>query len=239
MVGLLVWSWWSAGWAMDATEILQTMDRKMHAASYESFNRITFELPNGRQRVVTLYSAKASGRRALLVVVAPDELRGRAVLKVGDEVWMHMPGELETRKSNPMLSVVGGVFNNADYLIGDFSEEYQATLVSEEPTHWNLSLKPLFPIVPYARLELKVDKTSLMPLELTQFDAGGFALKTIHYKDAQPASGDHLVPMLLETFSGLNAAYRSSWRVGRMESREFPANAFTREFLPQAGRLMK
>lgn len=239
VMGWLVWWSGSPLWAMEPDEILTAMDRRMHDASYESFNRITYELPNGRQRNVTIYSAKSVGRKSLLVVVAPDEYRGRAVLKLGDEVWLHMPGELETRKTSLMNSVVGGVFNNADYLLGDLSEEYRATLAGEEESWWKLSLTPRFGQSPYARLELKVDKKSLIPLEMVQFDAGGFPLKTIHYRDAQPSDGDHLLPMLLETASGLNAAYRSSWRVGRAEGRTFPANAFTREFLPQAGRLMK
>ncbi|MBF0271023.1 MAG: outer membrane lipoprotein-sorting protein [Magnetococcales bacterium] len=239
LVAVMVWSVLSTAWGMNAEEILRAVDRKMHSPSYETFNRITFNLPNTRQRTVTLYCAQASGRRALAMVVSPDELRGRAVLRVGDEVWLHMPGELETRKTNLMLSMVGGVFNNADFLIGNFSEEYLPTLAKEEESVWTLSLKPRFESSPYARLELKVDKKSLMPLELSQFDAGGFALKTIQYREAQESDGDHLLPMLMETASGMNQAYRSSWRVGRAESREFPANAFTREFLPHAGRLMK
>ncbi|MBF0614129.1 MAG: outer membrane lipoprotein-sorting protein [Magnetococcales bacterium] len=239
VVTFVVWSFCSAGWAMDAGELLRSVDRKLHAASYESFNRVTFELPNGRQRHVTLYTAHASGRKGLLVVVSPEELRGRAVLKVGDEVWMHMPGELETRKTSLMLSVVGGVFNNADFLLGDFSDEYEATLVGEEASFWKLSLKPRFATAPYVRMELKVDKQSRVPLELIQFDPSGFALKTIHYRDPQSSDGTHLMPMVMETASGLNAGYRSTWRVGRAESREFPADAFTREFLPHAGRLLK
>lgn len=239
MVGLVVWSLAASGWAMDAVALLRSVDRKLHAASYESFNRVTFEMPNGRQRNVTLYCARAPGRKSLLVVVAPEELRGRSVLKLGNEVWLHMPGELETRKTSLMFSVVGGVFNNADFLLGDLSEEYEPTLAGEEESFWKFSLKPKFEGMPYARMELKVDKRNQMPLELTQFDASGFALKTIHYREPQPQEGDHLMPMLMETFSGLNAGYRSAWRVGRQESREFPANTFTREFLPQAGRLMK
>ncbi|MBF0191322.1 MAG: outer membrane lipoprotein-sorting protein [Magnetococcales bacterium] len=239
MVAVWVWSVWSVAWGMEPAEILSAVDRKMHAPAHESFNRITFELPNGRQRTLTLYCARASGRRALAVVVSPDELRGRAVLRVEDEVWLHMPGELETRKTSLMLSFVGGVFNNADFLLGDFSEEYVPTLLKEEESMWTLSLKPRTEHTPYARVELKVDKKNLMPLELSQFDASGFRLKTIHYQDVRPSEGDRLLPMLMETASGMNQAYRSSWRVGRLESREFPANAFTREFLPHAGRLMK
>ncbi|MBF0340242.1 MAG: outer membrane lipoprotein-sorting protein [Magnetococcales bacterium] len=239
MAGSMVWGVVLPALAMDATEILQSVDRKLHATSFESFNRITFEMPNGRQRNVTLYSAHAPGRRSLAVVVAPDELRGRAVLKMGDEVWMHMPGELETRKTSQMLSVIGGVFNNADYLLGDFSEEYQPALAGEDDEMWKLSLKPRHASTPYARLEMKVDKKSLLPLEVIQYDAAGFALKTIQYRDPQSVSGDHLAPMLMETSSGLNQGYRSSWRIGRMDGREFPPSAFTREFLPRAGQLMK
>ncbi|MEO5346548.1 MAG: outer membrane lipoprotein-sorting protein [Magnetococcus sp. YQC-9] len=215
------------------------MDRKMHGGSYESFNRVTFELPNGRQRLVTLYSAKATGRRALMVVVSPEELRGRAVLKVGDEVWLHMPGELETRKTTLMQSVVGGVFNNADFLLGNFAEEYQAGLAGEDEEVWKLSLKPLHAGMPHARVELKVDKKRLLPVEMVQFDAGGATLKTIRFSEAQTLDGERVVPMTMETVSGLNQGYRSFWRIGRQEEREFPANVFTREFLPGAGRLMK
>ncbi|MBF0263110.1 MAG: outer membrane lipoprotein-sorting protein [Magnetococcales bacterium] len=239
LAGLCAWALALPLWAMDAVEILKTMDRAMHAVSHESFNRVTFELPNGRQRLVTLYTAKASGRRALMVVVSPEELRGRAVLKVGDEAWLHMPGELETRKTTLLQSVVGGVFNNADFLLGEFSEEYRPTLDSEDEVHWKLTLHPLHPSTPHARVKLSVDKKSGLPVELTQYDAGGGLLKTIQFLEPRELDGGHRAPMLLESTSGLNQAYRSALRVGRIEEREFPANVFTREFLPGAGQLMK
>ncbi|MBF0417849.1 MAG: outer membrane lipoprotein-sorting protein [Magnetococcales bacterium] len=239
MVAACLWFLALPLWAMDAMEILKSVDRTMHAVSCESFNRVTYELPNGNQRFVTLYTARASGRRALMVVVSPEELRGRAVLKVGDEAWLHMPGELETRKTTLLQSVVGGVFNNADFLLGDFSEEYRPTLDSEDEEHWKLTLKPLYPSTPHASVRLTVDKKSRLPVSLTQYDAAGAALKTIQFSESRDLDGAHRAPMLLETASGLNQAYRSSWRVGRIDEREFPDNVFTREFLPGAGRLMK
>ncbi|MBF0126006.1 MAG: outer membrane lipoprotein-sorting protein [Magnetococcales bacterium] len=239
LVGLWAWVMVMPVHGMEADEILRQMDRKLHATSYESYARIAFEVPNGRVRTVTLYSARKSGRQALAVVVAPDDMKGRAVLRVGDGVWMHVPGELELRKSSLMVSMVGGVFNNADLLTGDFLEEYQPTLLGEEESAWRLELTPRFAGSPYARMELRVDKKNLTPVELAQFDGGGGRIKTIRYQDVQTMDGDHLHPMTMETVSGLNARYRSSWHLGQMTGRDFPAEAFTREFLPRAGRLMK
>lgn len=225
--------------AMDAVEILQKMDRKLHSVSHELYCLIDFELPNGRIHKATLYFAKKSGRQALAVVVAPLELKGRTLLRVGDEVWMHVPGELELRKSNLMVAMVGGVFNNADLLVGDFGEEYQPTLLGEDDKSWRLELKPRFASSPYAKMALRVDKKSLMPVELGQFDVNGVLLKTIRYQDVQSVDGAHLHPKVMETASELNKGYRSTWNLGSMRSRDFPAEAFTREFLPKAGLLMK
>ncbi|MBF0182098.1 MAG: outer membrane lipoprotein-sorting protein [Magnetococcales bacterium] len=233
---------WLMAWpllAADAEEILRGLDDKLHSGSWESFSRIAFELPNGRVNKVTLYVAKQRGRKAVAVVVAPDDLKGRAVLRVGDEVWMHVPGELEVRRSGLMNSLVGGVFNNADLLVGDLHEEYQPALLKEDDEIRQLELKPRFAGSPYARMVLDVDRKNGMPLRLEQYDASGGMIKTIHYRDVQTMDGDHLLPVVMESASGLNARYRSTWQMGQMNSREFPAEAFTREFLPRAGRLLK
>ncbi|MEO5334143.1 MAG: outer membrane lipoprotein-sorting protein [Magnetococcus sp. YQC-5] len=243
-LGGLAWLWvvWlsvTPAFGMEADEILQQMERKMQSKSYEMFSRIAFELPNGRVRTVSLYTALKSGRQALAVVVAPDEFKGRAALRDGDDVWMHIPGELELRKSNLMFSLVGGIFNNADLLTGFLFEDYQPTLLDEDETGWRLELRPRFGSAPYARMELRVNKKNGLPLTLSQFDSSGALIKTIHYQDVQTVDGEHLRPMVLTSASELNTKYRSTWSVGQMTSRDFPLDAFTRGFLSRAGTLMK
>lgn len=223
---------------LDAEEILLQVDRALQPESRELFVQLTNQLPNGRTRQVSLYGIKGKGNKSAVVVIAPPELLGRAVLRSGDEVWMHIPGELAVRKSSLSHALVGGTFNNADLLLTDFSEDYTATLLEERADTYLLALSPRRGGMPYAKLVMQVDRNLLLPRSVQQYGANGVLVKTIIFEDVLDLYGFPR-PAVMKTESAMNKQYAATWRLGLIKSRTFPPEAFTKAFLPRVGTLYK
>lgn len=222
---------------VDAESLLKQVDKKLHPDSFESYYRIINRLPNGRKKIFTLYSAQ-NNHQAVALIVSPDVLRGRAVLRLNDQVWLHIPGEIEPRQGTLGQSLVGGVLNNADLLLTNYSELYTATLLEEKSDSYLLQLIPKSQAIPYAKLIMRVNRKLMVPQTVSHYSARGTVLKTIHFKKISSISG-LIRPHVLTTASDLNKKYISTKELGRISPRKFPENTFDKAFLSTVGTLLK
>lgn len=224
--------------AVDAEELLLQVDRALHPDSCELFVTLTNQMPNGRTSRVSLYGVKGTGKKAAVLVVAPPDLLGRAILRLEDDVWMHLPGELEVRQSSLSHALVGGTFNNADLLMTDFSVDYTATLLEEQTDFYRLVLTPRSVRTPYTKLIMQVDRKLLLPISVEQYGANGVLVKTVTFDEVVGLHGFPR-PVVMKTDSAMNKKYAATWRLGSIKPRTFPAEAFTKAFLPRVGTLFK
>lgn len=222
----------------NADALLLQVDRNLQPQSRELFFQVINRLPNGRENILSLYTAKGKDNRAIALILAPDKLKGRAILRLGDEVWLHMPGELELRLSTLGQSLVGGVFNNADILMTDFSADYKAALLDENKDSYLLQLTPRSERLPYTKMILRVDRKLLLPQKLDQYGSGGTLLKSLTFDTIEVDSGFSR-PRIIRTESGLNNHYSSTWQLGSIQEREFPEEVLTKKLLPRIGILIK
>ena len=223
---------------MDAETILWQVDRNLHPESFEMFFQIINQLPNGRKNMFAIYAAKAKDRKAAALILSPDHLKGRTVLRIEDEVWLHIPGEIELRRSSLNQSLVGGVFNNADVLLGDYGTDYKPTLLEENDTSFLLELTPRSKGLPYAKMLLSVDRNLLLPQTLTQYSSAGKLIKTIAFEQISAIFGAPR-PEVMRSSSELNRRYSATLQLGSIKPREFPENTFTTDLIPKLGILLK
>ena len=224
--------------AINAEEILWRVDRNLQPESSEIFFQVINKLPNGRKNHYSIYAAKGRDNRAAALIIAPDTLQGRAIMRIGDEVWMHIPGEVELRDSSLDQSLVGGVFNNADILMGDFSSDYTPRLLEERKEVLLLELMPRSKALPYSKVIMEVDRQLMLPLTVAQYDVGGSLLKTLSFQQVSSIFGIPR-PEMVEATSELNRNYSAVWRLGSIKPREFAADALTKKLLPEVGILIK
>ncbi|MBF0400510.1 MAG: outer membrane lipoprotein-sorting protein [Magnetococcales bacterium] len=224
--------------AVDAEKILLQVDRKLQPDSCELFAQVTNQLANGRTSQVSFYGVRGHGKRSALILLTPDELAGRALLRLEDEVWMHVPGELALRQSSLTQSLVGGVFNNADLLLTDYSVDYKATLLEESEDSYLLSLLPRRSGGPYTKLVMRVDRKLLLPKTVMQYGANNQLIKTITFSKTGDSFGFPR-PAEMQTASEMNKLYAATWQLGSIKARTFPAEAFSKAFLPKVGTLFK
>lgn len=226
-------------WALDGTQILQKVDRNLEPESYEMYRTLINIEPDGSRKEYLLYSVKKGRDKIVALFLSPASDKGRATLRLGENMWLYIPSVGRPVRITSLQSVVGGVFNNADILRIDYTAEYNVESAQEEKDTYLLSLKASTNAVAYDRLKMVVDKKNLLPITIEAYAASGLLIKTLHYSGIKDFGGGILRPSTLETDSPLYKGYKSVMNYLRIKKREFPDEVFTLNYLPRIEDLRK
>jgi len=223
--------------ALDGDAILRQVDRKLNPESYEMYRKLINIEPDGRKKEFVLYTVKKGRDKMVALFLDPPSEKGRATLRLGDNMWLYIPNVGKPIRITSLQSVVGGVFNNADILNLDYSVEYAVEKAAEEPKAYVLELKAKSGAVAYDRLRMRVDRASLTPTEIEAYAASGLLIKTLRFKDLKDFGGGLKRPATMETDSPLHKGYKSVMLYGSIKARTLSDEVFTLDYLPRAGEL--
>lgn len=219
--------------------LLSQVDQTMFPEAFVNYYTIENTFPNLKKDNISLFSAQNKMGQSVILIVDPPSLRGRSAFWDGKEVWTHMPGELEARKSGLQQSFVGGVFNNIDLMMRPYHTHHHAQLEGEDQDFQYLKLLPKTNELPYAFMKMKVNKHTKVIIEIAQYARENELFKRISFEDVKEVSRNSHRPTLMKTSSELNPLYRSEWRLGMQQEKQVPPEAFSVEFLPKLGQLLK
>jgi outer membrane lipoprotein-sorting protein len=219
--------------AVDGNTLLQQVDANLQPESFESYRKLINIEPNGTQREFLLYTVKKGQDKIASLFLAPASEQGRATLRLGDNLWLYIPGVGKPIRITSLQSVVGGVFNNADIMRLDYHVEYDVQKVEELEQEYLLDLKAKTAAVAYDRLQMWVDKAAVIPTKIECYAATGLLIKTLYFKERKPFDDDILRPAVLETDSPLYKGYKSLMVYARVQKRTFSDEVFTLDFLPR------
>lgn len=222
--------------ALDGDEVLRQVDSKLNPESYESYRKLINVEPDGKKKEYVLYTVKKGRDKLIALFLDPPSEKGRATLRLGDNMWLYIPGVGKPIRITSLQSVVGGVFNNADILNLDYSVEYKVEKAEELTTEYRLDLKARTATVAYDRLKMRVDRATLAPTEIEAYAASGLLIKTLHFKDVKDFGGIRR-PAVMETDSPLYKGYKSVMIWANIKARTLPDEVFTLDYLPRAGEL--
>jgi outer membrane lipoprotein-sorting protein len=237
VLGLLLAALSAAATALDGAELLRKIDRNMEPESYENYRKIVNVEPSGAKKEYVLYTAKKGGDKMIALFLDPPSERDRATLRLGENMWLYIPNVGKPIRITSLQSVIGGVFNNADILRLDFSEEYDVEGTEEQPDGYLLRLKARTGAVAYDRLTMKVDRKLLLPLTIEAYAASGLLIKTLRYSEVKDFGGGVRRPSVLETESPLFKGYKSLMVWAKLRKRALADEVFTLEYLPRAKEL--
>lgn len=223
--------------ALDGDALLRQVDRKLNPESYEMYRKLVNVEPDGRKKEFVLFTVKKGRDKMVALFLDPPSEKGRATLRLGDNMWLYIPNVGKPIRITSLQSVVGGVFNNADILNLDYSVEYGVEKAAEEGKTYLLELKAKSGAVAYDRLKMRVDRASLTPTEIECFAASGLLIKTLRFKDIKDFGGGLRRPATMETDSPLYKDYKSVMLYGSIKARTLADEIFTLEHLPRAGEL--
>ena len=223
--------------AADGNEILRKVDRNLEPESYEMYRKLINIEPDGRRKEYVLYTVKKGRDKMVALFLDPPSDKGRATLRLGDNMWLYIPNVGKPLRITSLQSVVGGVFNNADILALDYSVEYNVDKAEEAGNSYVLALKARTTAVAYDRLKMWVDKASVLPVTIEAYAASGLLIKTLRFKDIKDFGGGLKRPATMETDSPLYKGYKSVMLYAKIKARAFPDEVFTLDYLPRAGEL--
>jgi outer membrane lipoprotein-sorting protein len=225
--------------ALDGTDILKKVDRNLEPESYEMLRKLINIEPDGKKKEFVLYSVKKGRDRIVALFLAPQSDKGRATLRLGDNMWLYIPDVGKPMRITSLQSVTGGVFNNADILRIDYAAEYDVEATADDKDQHLLTLKAKTNEVAYDKLKMWVDKKSLLPTTIECFAASGMLIKTLRFKDIKDFGGGIKRPVTVETDSPLYKDYKSVMLYAQIRKREFPDEVFSLNNLPRVEDLRK
>lgn len=225
--------------AIDGTQILQKVDRNLEPESYEMLRKLINVEPDGKKKEFVLYSVKKGRDRIVALFLAPQSDKGRATLRLGDNMWLYIPDVGKPMRITSLQSVTGGVFNNADILRIDYAAEYDVEATAEEKDRYLLTLKAKTADVAYDRLKMWVDRKTVLPVAIECYAASGMLIKTLRFSDVKDFGGGIRRPATMETDSPLYKDYKSVMLYAQIKKREFPDEVFSLNYLPRVEDLRK
>lgn len=228
-----------AALALDGKALLEKVDRNLEPESYEMTRKLINEEPDGKRKEFILYSVKKGRDKVAALFLAPASDKGRSTLRQGDNMWLYIPNVGKPVRITSLQSVTGGVFNNADILRVDYTEEYDVTAASEAGDNYLLDLKAKTGAVAYDRLKLTVDRKTVLPTKIEAYAASGLLVKTLHFKDVKDFGGGIRRPATVETDSPLYKGYKSVMLYAAVKKRTVPDEVFTLNFMSRLEELRK
>jgi outer membrane lipoprotein-sorting protein len=219
--------------AVDGSTLLQQVDANLQPESFESYRKLINIEPNGTQREFLLYTLKKGQDLIASLFLAPASDKGRATLRLGENMWLYIPNVGKPIRITSLQSVVGGVFNNADIMRLDYHVEYDVQQLEDLGQEYLLDLKAKTAAVAYDRLKMWVDKAAVVPTKIECYAATGLLIKTLYYKERKPFDDGVMRPAVIETDSPLYKGYKSLIVYARVQKRSVPDEVFTLDFLPR------
>lgn len=218
---------------LEGNEILRKVDRNLAPVSYESYRKLINVEPDGKRREFILFTVKKGNDKMASLFLSPASEKGRATLRLGENMWLYIPNVGRPIRITSLQSVVGGVFNNADIMRLDYHVEYRVNKTEDLGEAYLLDLKAKTGYVAYDRLKMRVDKNAMVPTKIECYAASGLLIKTLYFKEIKTFDGDIVRPAVIETDSPLYKGYKSIMIFAKMKKRDLPDEAFTLNFLPR------
>ena len=229
--------WATAACALDGNEILRQVDENMQPQSYEMYRKLINIEPDGSRKEFVFYTVKKGQDKMVALFLSPASEKGRATLRLGDNMWLYIPNVGKPIRITSLQSVVGGIFNNSDILRLDYSLEYEAEKVTDQGDSYILNLKAKSPSVAYAGLKMEIDKTTLLPTSIDCYAISGMLIKTLHYSKIKDYGAGLVRPSMLETSSPLYKGYKSVMLFAKIKKRELADEVFTLNYMSRVDEL--
>lgn len=216
--------------ALDGLAMLKKVDANLQPESFESYRKLINIESSGAKREFLLFTIKKGNDKIVSLFLSPASEKGRATLRLGDNMWLYIPNVGKPVRITSLQSVVGGVFNNADIMRLDYNVEYDVQKIDNEKNGYVLDLKAKTAAVAYDKLKMWIDKKAVVPTKIECYAATGLLIKALYFKEIKPFEGV-LRPSVIDTDSPLYKGYQSSMAYANVKKRVVADEVFTLEFL--------
>ena len=215
----------------DATKLLQKIDRNLEPDSYEMYRKLINIEPDGKKKEFVLFMVRKGNEKVAGVFLSPPSDKDRAMLRLGDNMWLYIPKVGKPVRITSLQSATGGVFNNADILRIDFGAEYNVEQLQDTLGEYLFSLKAKSNSVAYDRLRLWANKKALLPTKIECLTEANMLIKTLHFKETKDFGNGIVRPSVIETDSPLYKGYKSVMIFAKIKRRPLKDEFFTINYM--------
>ncbi len=165
-------------------QILAMMDKAMTRARDQYFEYTLATYKRGKKPRVLKFSVHIMGdKMRRLEFLAPGDIKGtRFLILAVDQMYVYMPAYKKVRRVASHVKAqgfMGSAYSHEEMSIVTFGDIYAARLAGEDDETWKLELtRREGQTYPYPRLEIKVRKDILQPVEIQFFNDKGMNIKT-------------------------------------------------------------
>jgi hypothetical protein len=228
-----LWSSLAFAKEYDAKKLLLEVDKKLNPESYESYRKIINIEPDGKKKEFVLFTLKKGLDKVASIFLSPASEKGRSSLRLGENMWLFIPGIGKPIRITSLQSVIGGVFNNSDIMRVDYSAEYNPEKVEISKDTLILHLKAKTNSVSYDKLEIILDKINRDVQKINCKTHEGMLIKTLNFKSIKDFGGGIRRPSIIETVSDLHKGYKSIMIMAKIKKRVLKDEIFTLDFMPK------
>jgi outer membrane lipoprotein-sorting protein len=218
-------------YAQDPATLLQKIDRNLEPDSYEMYRKLINIEPDGKKKEFVLFMVRKGNDKVAGVFISPPSDQDRAMLRLGDNMWLYIPNVGKPVRITSLQSATGGVFNNADILRIDFGAEYKVEQLQDSLGVYVFSLKAKTNSVAYDRLRLWADKKSLLPTTIECLTEAYMLIKTLRFKETKDFGNGVVRPSMIETDSPLYKGYKSVMIYAKIKRRPLKDELFTLNYM--------
>jgi len=223
--------------ALDGNDILKKVDRNLNPETFEMYRKLINIEPDGSRKEFVLYTLKKGADRVVSRFISPASEKGRATLRVGENMWLYIPSVGKPIRITSLQSITGGIFNNSDIMRLDYSAEYNCEKIEERDGQYLLHLKARTRTVAYDRVKMWVHSEELLPAKLECYAASGMLIKTLHFKEIKDFDDGIVRPAVVETDSPLHKGYKSVMIFAGIKRKKLADEVFTINYLSRVGNL--
>jgi outer membrane lipoprotein-sorting protein len=222
-----------SAFSLDGITILKEVDTNLQPWSFESYRKLINIEPSGAKREFLLYTLKKGNDKVASLFLSPVSEKGRATLRLGENMWLYIPNVGKAIRITSLQSVVGGVFNNADIMRLDYQAEYDVSKIEDRENEHLLHLKAKTGAVAYDNVKMWVDKKTVVPTKVECYAATGLLIKTLYFKQIKSFADEIKRPAVIETASPLYKGYKSVMVYARIKKKDVADEVFSLDYLPK------
>jgi outer membrane lipoprotein-sorting protein len=183
-----------------AEELLERMDRNMTFEARKT--RTIMKVEGRRPRTFEMVSYGRGEEDAAIEYVAPARDKGTKMLKLGDELWIYLPGADRVQKISGHMMRQGMMGSDVSYedmmASRELKDRYTSNVIGEDRHDgrpcWKLEMKAKDEAVTYPRRVSCIDKETYIPVKQELYALSGMLLKTWTMSEVKPFAGGRMFP---------------------------------------------
>lgn len=211
-----------------ADEIIKKTEQLMYPNS-----KTDMKLESTYNGKIELYSftsyARDNNQKIIVRFTAPASMVGSDLLMLDRNVWLYDPKSSREMKIPANQSFGGTGFSYGDILRLNFSDNFTASILSENADSWVLNLDAKLRDAPYHRIELTVSKQFYILLGKC-YSRSGDLVKTMEYSKIADVGGG-LKPLVVRVSSPLDPKEYSILTIVKESPKTYALNIFNKKNL--------